>query len=119
MRTWAPAVALALLNGVGFAFSNIGDVWKAMDGDVGGLIKSGLSDSGLFVFDKMYDNGFRQITSSTRPIEKPGDLKGLAIRVPPSPLSTSLFKAFGAAPQPFRPIRRIRCRCRHMQNRHR
>jgi tripartite ATP-independent transporter DctP family solute receptor len=92
-------VPIASLNGVGFAFSNIGDIWKAMDGEVGGLIKSALGDSGLFVFDKMYDNGFRQITSSTRPIEKPGDLKGVAIRVPPSPLSTSLFKAFGAAPQ--------------------
>ena len=53
----------------------------------------------MFVFEKMYDNGFRQMTSSTRPIEKPADLKGLPIRVPPSPLSTSLFKAFGAAPQ--------------------
>ena len=47
----------------------------------------------------MFDNGFRQMTTGTRPIEKPADLKGLAIRVPPSPLSTSLFKAFGAAPQ--------------------
>ena len=92
-------VPIASLNGVGFAFSNIADVWKAMDGDVGDLIKSGLADSGMFVFDKMYDNGFRQMTSSARPIEKPGDLKGLSIRVPPSPLSTSLFKAFGAAPQ--------------------
>jgi tripartite ATP-independent transporter DctP family solute receptor len=92
-------VPIASLNGVGFAFSTIADVWKAMDGEVGGLIKSALSDSGLFVFDKMYDNGFRQITSSARPIAKPADLKGVAIRVPPSPLSTSLFKAFGAAPQ--------------------
>ena len=92
-------VPIASLNGVGFAFSNIADVWKAMDGEVGGLIRGGLGDSGLFVFEKMYDNGFRQMTSSTRPIEKPADLKGLAIRVPPSPLSTSLFKAFGAAPQ--------------------
>jgi tripartite ATP-independent transporter DctP family solute receptor len=92
-------VPVASLNGVGFAFSNIGDVWKAMDGEVGGLIRGALGDSGLFVFDKMYDNGFRQITSGTRPIAAPGDLKGLPIRVPPSPLSTSLFKAFGAAPQ--------------------
>jgi tripartite ATP-independent transporter DctP family solute receptor len=92
-------VPIASLNGVGFAFSNIADVWKAMDGEVGALVRSGLSDSGLFVFEKMYDNGFRQITSSTRPIEKPADMKGLSIRVPPSPLSTSLFKAFGAAPQ--------------------
>jgi TRAP-type C4-dicarboxylate transport system substrate-binding protein len=52
-----------------------------------------------FAFNEMFDNGFRQITTGSKPIEKPGDLKGLHIRVPPSPLSTSLFKAFGAAPQ--------------------
>ena len=46
----------------------------------------------------MYDNGYRQITTSTKPILKPEDLQGLKIRVPPSPLWTSMFKAFGSAP---------------------
>ena len=32
--------------------------------------------------DKIWDNGFRQITSSTRPINGPEDLKGFKIRVP-------------------------------------
>ena len=92
-------VPVASLNGVGFAFSSISDVWKAMDGDVGALIRGALGDSGLIAFDRCFDNGFRQVTSSVKPIEKPSDLNGVAIRVPPSPLSTSLFKAFGAAPQ--------------------
>ena len=87
------------LNGVGFAFNTLDDVWKAMDGDVGAIIRKALMATGLHVFDEMFDNGFRQITTSTKPIEKPGDLAGVHIRVPPSPLSTSLFKAFGAAPQ--------------------
>src|SRR5258708_24987133 len=46
----------------------------------------------------MWDNGYRQITSSTHPINAPDDLKGFKIRVPVSPLWTSMFKAFGAAP---------------------
>ncbi len=92
----APASSL---NGVGFAFNSLNDVWKAMDGDVGGLVRQGLEKTGLHAFDKMFDNGFRQITSGSKPIEKPSDLAGVHIRVPPSPLSTSLFKAFGAAPQ--------------------
>jgi TRAP-type transport system periplasmic protein len=46
----------------------------------------------------MWDNGYRQITSSTHPINGPDDLKGFKIRVPVSPLWTSMFKAFGAAP---------------------
>src|SRR5262245_11532978 len=92
-------VPVASLNGVGFAFSSMDDVWRAMDGDVGGLIRGALADSGLFVFDLMFDNGFRQITTGSKPIQAPEDLKGLHIRVPPSALSTSLFKAFGSAPQ--------------------
>jgi len=92
-------VPIASLNGVGFAFNNLDEVWKAMDGDVGTLVRNALTDSGLFVFNEMFDNGFRQITTGAKPIEKPDDLKGVQIRVPPSPLSTSLFKAFGAAPQ--------------------
>ena len=47
---------------------------------------------------RCWDNGFRQITSSTKPIQTPDDLKGFKIRVPVSPLWTSMFKAFGAAP---------------------
>jgi tripartite ATP-independent transporter DctP family solute receptor len=46
----------------------------------------------------MWDNGYRQMTSSTRPINSAKDLEGFKIRVPVSPLWTSMFKAFGAAP---------------------
>ena len=49
-------------------------------------------------FEKIWDNGFRQITSSTRPILTPADLKGFKIRVPVSPMWTSMFTALGASP---------------------
>lgn len=48
--------------------------------------------------DRIWDNGFRQITSSTKPINTADDLKGFKIRVPVSPMWTSMFKAFDAAP---------------------
>ena len=47
---------------------------------------------------KMWDNGYRQVTSSTHPINTPDDLKGFKIRVPVSPMWTSLFKGLGASP---------------------
>jgi tripartite ATP-independent transporter DctP family solute receptor len=53
---------------------------------------------GLHAFAKHWDNGFRQITSSTHPILTPADLRGFKIRVPVSPLWLSLFKSLGAAP---------------------
>jgi TRAP-type transport system periplasmic protein len=91
-------VPLASINGVGFAFKDYGQVWPAMDGALGALIREAIGKAGLTAFDKMWDNGYRQITSSTHPINGPDDLKGFKIRVPVSPLWTSMFKALGAAP---------------------
>ena len=48
--------------------------------------------------DKIWDSGYRQITSSSKPINSAADLSGFKIRVPISPLWTSMFKSFGAAP---------------------
>jgi tripartite ATP-independent transporter DctP family solute receptor len=91
-------VPLASINGVGFAFKDYDQVWTAMDGPLGSLIRAAIGKSGLYAFAAMWDNGYRQVTSSTHPIRTPDDLKGFKIRVPVSPLWTSMFKAFGAAP---------------------
>src|ERR1700736_4416267 len=94
----ATLVPAASINGIGFAFPDYDTVWKAMDGDLGAYIRGEITQAGLGVMDKIWDNGFRQITSSTKPINGPDDLKGFKIRVPVSPLWTSMFKAFDAAP---------------------
>ena len=44
------------------------------------------------------ENGFRQITNSKRPVEKPEDLKGLRIRVVGSPIFIDTFRQLGADP---------------------
>ena len=91
-------VPVASIASVGFAFSDYDKVWAAMDGDLGAHIRAGISKAGLVAMEKSWDNGFRHITTSTRPINAPSDLKGLKIRVPVSPLWTSLFKSLEAAP---------------------
>ncbi len=91
-------VPLASINGIGFAFKDYDQVWSAMDGALGAFIRAAIAKSGLYAFGAMWDNGYRQITSSTHPVAAPDDLKGFKIRVPVSPLWTSMFKAFGAAP---------------------
>jgi tripartite ATP-independent transporter DctP family solute receptor len=72
-----------------------------MDGGLGQFIRAQISKAGLVSVSKFNDNGFRQITTSTKPVVSPGDLQGLKLRVPPAPMLTSLFKALGAGPAPI------------------
>lgn len=88
----------AAVNGVGFAFPDYDAVWSAMDGELGAYARSQIEAGGLIVQEKIWDNGFRQTTSSRGPITTPADFEGMKIRVPVSPLWTSMFTAFGAAP---------------------
>jgi TRAP-type C4-dicarboxylate transport system substrate-binding protein len=73
-------------------------VWKALDGKLGVHVRTQIEKAGLVVMEKIWDNGFRQITTSTKAIAQPADLRGLRIRVPISALWTSLFQSLGAAP---------------------
>lgn len=88
----------ASLSGIGFAFPDYKSVWAAMDGELGKYVRGEIEKSNLVVMDKIWDNGFRQITSSVKAIESADDLKGFKIRVPVSPLWTSMFTAFESAP---------------------
>ena len=94
----ATLVPVTSINGIGFAFKNYDTVWAAMDGELGAPVRAAIEKAGLHPFEKMWDNGYRQMTSSTHAINTADDLKGFKIRVPVSPLWTSMFKAFGAAP---------------------
>jgi TRAP-type transport system periplasmic protein len=95
LSTLVPA---ASISGMGFAFNDYAGVWKAMDGELGAYIRGQITKAGLVPMERIWDNGFRQITSSSKPIATPADLKGFKIRVPVSPLWTSMFKALDAAP---------------------
>jgi TRAP-type transport system periplasmic protein len=88
----------ASINGVGFAFTDYEQIWTAMDGPLGAYVRGVINRAGLFALEKLWDNGYRQVTSSTHPIVTPDDLKGFKIRVPVSPMWTSLFKGLGASP---------------------
>jgi tripartite ATP-independent transporter DctP family solute receptor len=94
----ATLVPAASISGIGFAFPDYDTVWKAMDGGLGAYIRGEITKANLVVMDNIWDNGFRQTTSSSKPINGPDDFKGFKIRVPVSPLWTSMFKAFDAAP---------------------
>ncbi len=95
LSTFTP---LSSIYGIGYAWQGYPQVWAAVDGDLGAMIRGSVDKAGLYAFDKTWDNGFRQISSSTHPIRTPDDLRGYKIRVPVSPLWTSMFEALGASP---------------------
>ncbi len=49
----------------------------------------------------VWENGFRNITNNTRPINKPEDLKGIKLRTPKGEWRVKMFKAYGANPTPM------------------
>jgi tripartite ATP-independent transporter DctP family solute receptor len=98
LATLTPAAGIV---NTGFAFPDYDTVWKAMDGDLGGYIRAQVEKSGIIAVSKPWDNGFRQISSSTRVVKTPADLKGFKIRVPQAPMLTSLFKSLDAGPAPI------------------
>lgn len=97
----ATLVPVAGIVNTGFAFPDYATVWKAMDGQLGTYIRDQIGKAGLVAPMKLWDNGFRQITSSTREIKTPEDLKGFKIRVPPAPMLTSVFKSLEASATPI------------------
>ena len=94
----ATLVPSAGIDNLGFAFQKATTAWAALDGAVGDIVRSDIEKIGLQPMHAIWDLGFREITSSTRRIETVGDLHGFKIRVPPSPISLSLFRDLGASP---------------------
>lgn len=74
---------------------------KAIDAEI---VQSELApkaeEAGLKVLST-WENGFRQITNNTRPINTPADLAGLKIRTPSSEWRVAMFKEWGANPTPM------------------
>ena len=91
-------VPISSMWGLGFAWPSDDAVHKALDGELGKFLRGQFPKVGLLAMDTIWSSGFRQVTNSVRPINTPDDLKGLKMRVPVSPLWTSLFKSLGASP---------------------
>ncbi|WP_418315715.1 TRAP transporter substrate-binding protein [Piscinibacter sakaiensis] len=49
----------------------------------------------------VWENGFRNITTNTKPIVKPEDLSGMKLRVPQGKWRVKMFQAYGANPSPM------------------
>ena len=74
-------------------------MWKILDGPLGQELLQSLEAKGLKGVD-FWSSGFKNFTTSKKPIQTPDDFKGMKIRVIPSPLLSAQFEAWGATPTP-------------------
>ncbi|MDO4904913.1 MAG: TRAP transporter substrate-binding protein [Lautropia sp.] len=79
-----------------FLFRDSAQALQVLNGAIGTQLSEALEAKGLVVLD-WWDNGTRHITNSKRAIEKPADLRGMKIRVPPDAMISDIFRALGAS----------------------
>jgi len=94
-------VPVAAIQSVGFAFTDSSHAFRAFDGKLGAYVRGEIATKGLHAFDKIWENGMRQITTSTKPVRNAGDIAGMKIRTPNSKMALDVFKSLGAAPTPL------------------
>lgn len=83
-----------------FLFRDMDHIAKAMDGEIGDYFSKESEKKGIVILG-YWENGFRHVSNSKRPIEKVEDLKGLKLRTPNSQVSLASFRAMGALPTPM------------------
>ena len=97
----ASVVPVAAIPSIGFAFKDSNAAFQAVDGRLGAYIRNEIAGKGMYAFEIIWENGMRNVTSSTHPIRNADDFAGFKIRTPPGNLYIELFKALGAAPTPI------------------
>lgn len=83
-----------------FLFNNEAEADAILDGPIGQEVLDTLPDKGL-VGLVYYENGFRNLTNSRRPIATLQDLAGLKLRVMQNPVFLDAFAAMQANPVPL------------------
>ena len=80
-----------------FFINNFGSLDKMKAGQTGKAVFDAMAAKGLVAID-WAENGFRQVTKSKRPIQRPEDLRGLKLRVVGSPIFIDIYRQLGADP---------------------
>ncbi len=82
-----------------FLFKDQAHFNKVVFGEVGKEIMDSTKDKGFFCFISLC-SGYTQFLCE-KPITKPEDLKGLKIRVQPSPTTIKMIELMGGSPTPI------------------
>jgi TRAP-type transport system periplasmic protein len=83
-----------------FLFNNVKEADALLDGPIGDKVKAKLQDKGL-VGLAYWENGFRNLTNSKRPVNKMEDLDGIKLRVMQNNVFLTSFNTLGANAVPM------------------
>lgn len=83
-----------------FLFRDREHVYKVLDGPIGQELLGKLTAKGI-IGAAYWENGFRQVTNSKRPINSVADIKGLKLRTMENQVHMDAFKALGVDPTPM------------------
>ncbi|MDR2528499.1 MAG: TRAP transporter substrate-binding protein [Synergistaceae bacterium] len=83
-----------------FVFSDVKTARACVDSEIGQSMLDKMSSQGI-VGLCYFENGFRSVTNSKKPITKPEDLAGMKIRTMENPIHMDSFRAMKADPTPM------------------
>jgi tripartite ATP-independent transporter DctP family solute receptor len=83
-----------------FVFANEKEADTILDGPFGQNLMAKLEPKGM-VGLTYWENGFRDLTNSKRPVTKMEDMSGIKLRVMQNPVYIDMFKGFGANAVPL------------------
>ncbi|HQK89411.1 MAG TPA: TRAP transporter substrate-binding protein [Acidobacteriota bacterium] len=78
-----------------FLFRDAEHAYKVLDGEIGQSLLKKFESVGIMGL-AFWENGFRHITTSKKPINQPTDMKGLKIRVMENKIHQAAFRQIGA-----------------------
>ncbi|TFZ07377.1 DctP family TRAP transporter solute-binding subunit [Ramlibacter henchirensis] len=84
--------------GLPFVFDNHDHAYRVLDGQFGKELAEDMRKKTGIRLMAYADNGIRHFTNSKRAIKSPEDMKGLKMRVQPSPVFVKLVESLGASP---------------------
>lgn len=85
------------LFGIPYLYDTHEQAWKVYDSKFGSDIGEDMAKKTGIRMLAIADNGVRHFTNSKRPIVTPADMKGMKIRIQPSPVFKALVESLGAS----------------------
>lgn len=88
----------AMVYNIPYLFNDQAEAWKIFDSEFTKKLGEAMREETGIRLMALADNGIRNFTYNGREVRWPKDMKGLKIRVMPSPLFETLVRSLGASP---------------------